>query len=360
MKQLKLITLFCIGALCTASNSFGQANPFINVLPSNGGIVAVGDTIDIVVTIGNTGPISTIAQAKLRPIIQVPPSVTFLPTAAQVGLPAGWTILTNSGSQLRVCNSTDPIPVNTSRSIVLKVKGVSVSAPQTFSGNINFGNGTTCAAGVSVAGDLTTDNSATSTIKVESPLVTLNLKLFIQGYWDGVSLMKAVLANQGETSTINACDSIDVELHSNVAPFGLDYATRTILEQNGTATCTFPPSSGSKYIVVKHRSALQTWSANPVTMGANVNYDFSTDASKAYGDNQVQISTSPNIWALYSGDVIIDENMDLLDLGAVESDISNFTYGYVSTDLNGDGNVDLLDSPMLESNISNFIYSVHP
>jgi hypothetical protein len=111
---------------------------------------------------------------------------------------------------------------------------------------------------------------------------------------------------------------------------------------------------------VKHRSALQTWSANPVTMGANVNYDFSTDASKAYGDNQIQISTSPSIWAFYSGDLIIDENMDLLDLGAVESDISNFTYGYVSTDLNGDGNVDLLDSPMLESNISNFIYSVHP
>ena len=166
MKHTKLIMLFCIGALFLVGKSFGQANPFINVLPSNSGVVSAGCTIDIEVTIGNTGPISTIPQAKLRPIIQIPPSVTFLPNAQQTGLPSGWTILSNTGSQLRVCNSTDPIPVNTSRTIILKAQGVTVTGPQTFSGNINFGNGTTCAAGPTVAGDLTTDNSATSTIEV--------------------------------------------------------------------------------------------------------------------------------------------------------------------------------------------------
>jgi hypothetical protein len=166
MKQLKLIMLFCIGTLFIASKSFGQANPFINVLPSNSGIVSVGATIDIEVTIGNTGPVSNVPQAKIRPIIQVPPSVTFLPNAQQTGLPAGWTILSNTGSQLRICNSTDPIPVNTSRIIILKVQGVTITPAQTFSGNINFGNGTTCAAGPTVSGDLTTDNSALSTIEV--------------------------------------------------------------------------------------------------------------------------------------------------------------------------------------------------
>lgn len=166
MKQLKLIMLFCIGTLFIASKSFGQANPFINVLPSNSGIVSVGATIDIEVTIGNAGPVSDVPQAKLRPIIQVPNSVTFLPNAQQTGLPAGWTILSNSGSQLRVCNSTDPIQVNTTRTIILKVQGVTVTPPQTFAGNINFGNGTTCAAGTSVAGDQINDNSATSTIEV--------------------------------------------------------------------------------------------------------------------------------------------------------------------------------------------------
>lgn len=165
MKFFKQL-LFTLATTFITLNVFGQANPFINVLPSNAGIVPVGATIDIIVTIGNTGPISTIPQAKLRPIIQVPTSVTFLPNAQQTGLPVGWTILSNTGSQLRVCNSSDPIPVNTSRIIILKVQGVTVSAPQTFSGNINFGNGTNCAAGPTVTGDLTTDNSALSTVEV--------------------------------------------------------------------------------------------------------------------------------------------------------------------------------------------------
>jgi hypothetical protein len=175
MKFLKLI-IFTLSITFVALHGNGQANPFINVLPANSGIVSVGATLDITVTVGNAGPISTIAQAKLRPIIQVPPSVTFLSTAQQTGLPAGWSILSNTGSQLRICNSTDPIPVNTSRTITLKVQGVTVTAPQTFSGNINFGNGTTCAAGTSVTGDITTDNSALSTIEV-IPGVPLPLML---------------------------------------------------------------------------------------------------------------------------------------------------------------------------------------
>lgn len=165
MNMLKQI-LFTLATICITSTVFGQANPFINVLPDNSGIVYNGGTLDILVTIGNTGPTSAIPQAKLRPIIQVPTSVTFLPNAQQTGLPAGWTILSNTGAQLRLCNSTDAIPVNTSRIIILKVQGVAVSPPQTFSGNINFGNGTTCAAGPSVTGDQITDNSATSTIEV--------------------------------------------------------------------------------------------------------------------------------------------------------------------------------------------------
>ncbi|MFM2387767.1 MAG: hypothetical protein RL660_2524 [Bacteroidota bacterium] len=176
MKIFKHAILTLATTLITL-NVFGQANPFINVLPSNSGIVAVGCTIDIIVTVGNTGP-GVVPQAKLRPVTQVPTSVTFLPTAQQTGLPTGWTILSNSGSQLRVCNSTDPIPAATSRIIVLKAIGVAVTAPQTFSGNINFGNGTTCGAGTAVTGDLTTDNSALSTVEVvAAPTLTINSSL---------------------------------------------------------------------------------------------------------------------------------------------------------------------------------------
>jgi hypothetical protein len=367
MKKLKLIMLFCIGALFIAGNSFGQANPFINVLPSNSGIVAVGDTIDIEVTIGNTGPISTVPQAKLRPIIQVPPSVTFLPSAQQVGLPAGWTILSNTGTQLRVCNSTDPIPVSTSRTIILKAQGVTVTGPQTFSGNINFGNGTTCAAGTSVAGDLTTDNSATSTVQVVAPAVTLNLNVFIEGYWDGTSAMIPALQNQGQPNTATQCDSITVALISTAtvlagSPYTPDYTTTTVLNTNGTASAVFANAvSGNYYIAVKHRNAVETWSANPVAITSTpVTYDFTTAANKAFGDNQVQVATG--VWAFYSGDIVKDfaESIDLIDLGQVEGEISNFSFGYFAEDLNGDGNVDILDTPKVEDNINNFIFSTKP
>jgi hypothetical protein len=101
--------LFCIGAVFIASNAFGQANPTIGVLPSNSGQVAVGATNDLLISIGNTGTAS-IAVSKLRPIITVPASVTFLADALQTGLPAGWTILSNTGSQLRLCTSSFVVP----------------------------------------------------------------------------------------------------------------------------------------------------------------------------------------------------------------------------------------------------------
>jgi hypothetical protein len=102
-----------------------------------------------------------------------------------------------------------------------------------------------------------------------------------------------------------------------------------------------------------------TWSAAPIAIGATpVYYDFSTAASKAYGNNQIQ--KEPGIWAMYTGDIQQDENIDLLDLSLLEVDINNFENGYFVTDLNGDGNVDLLDAPLLEDNVNNFIYSIHP
>ena len=69
---------------------------------------------------------------------------------------------------------------------------------------------------------------------------------------------------------------------------------------------------------------------------------------------------SAGVWAMFSGDINQDENVDLLDLSILDSSISNFDFGYVSTDINGDSNVDLLDNPIIEENINQFIFSVHP
>ncbi len=368
MKKVKLIMLCCIGALSIASESFGQANPFINVLPSNSGKVTIGATIDIVVTIGNTGPASTIAQAKLRPVIQVPSSVTFLPNAQQTGLPSGWTLLTNTGSQIRVCNSTDPIPVNTSRTIILKAQGVTVSAPQSLSANINFGNGTTCGAGSSVIGDINTDNSATSTIKVDPP-VTLNLHVFLEGYFDGTSAMAEVMLNQNYLPTPAAgdVDDITVELRQyntstteyDVVPNGSAVAR---LHTDGTASAVFPPelASGNYFIVINHRNHLQTYSHDPVTIASGTNsYSFASAANQAAGSNMVLLANGQ--YGMFSGDITQDGYVDSFDYGDFDTDSQNNVFGiYVATDLNGDGYVDSFDYGLMDTNTQNNVTVITP
>ena len=188
---------------------------------------------------------------------------------------------------------------------------------------------------------------------------TLNLKLFIEGYYLSSSAMESTLLNQGVSTLSNITDSILVELHSDIAPYGLFDSKTTILNTDGTASCVFPALTNSYYIVIKHRNALQTWSANPMAFAGNTtSYDFTTAANKAYGNNMVEIE--PGIWSLYAGDLNDDENIDLLDNSILDTDISAFQFGYFATDINGDGNVDLLDSPIVEGNILNFVFASHP
>jgi hypothetical protein len=188
----------------------------------------------------------------------------------------------------------------------------------------------------------------------------LHLGCLLEGYYDGNAGMMPVLQNQGEATTAGACDTIQVELHSDTAPYFMEASTHAVLQQNGTAICIFPIQSGSKYIVVKHRNAIETWSAQPINMGAVVNYDFRTAASQAYGGNQQDVSGNNSLYALYSGDINQDGNIDLYDLLLVNDDIENFIYGYYATDITGDGNVDLYDLLILENNITNFIYAIQP
>lgn len=188
---------------------------------------------------------------------------------------------------------------------------------------------------------------------------TLDLKLFLQGYYTGSSAMTPTLFNEGVGSNTGITDSIDVQLRDAVSPYALIDTKRVLLQTNGETQAIFNDQNGAYYIVVTHRNGLQTWSALPVSFNSSlIQYDFSTAANKAYGDNQVEVE--PGIWALFSGDLNQDENIDLLDASILEVDINNFQFGYFATDINGDGNVDLLDSPMLETNINAFVFSSHP
>jgi large repetitive protein len=166
MKLFKLFILF-LASNYIISSSLAQANPSIAVLPANAGLVNLGATLDLQITIGNTGTAS-IPAAKLRPVITVPAIVNILPDAQQTGLPTGWIIVpgSNTGSQIRICNGSDVIAGSTSRTIIIKVVGVTIGGPSTFLGQLNFGGATCTVAGAPPAGNVTADDNATSTITV--------------------------------------------------------------------------------------------------------------------------------------------------------------------------------------------------
>ena len=172
--------------------------------------------------------------------------------------------------------------------------------------------------------------------------------------------MAPVRANQGlGTSTINV-DQVTIELHNPTPPYALVSNAIAFVKTDGTLTANYTNViPGSYYIAVKHRNAIKTWSATTITTSATpATYDFTTSSNKAFGDNMIEVE--PGIWAFYSGDVVTDDNIDLLDMALLEFDINEFSFGFIETDINGDGNVDLLDIPVLENNVNNFIFSEHP
>jgi uncharacterized repeat protein (TIGR03803 family) len=186
----------------------------------------------------------------------------------------------------------------------------------------------------------------------------VNIKFFIQDYYDGSGLMKPVLMNQGVTTNSSITDSIEVEARSVIFPTLVMASATCVLNTNGTTSCSFPNLNGTYYLVVKHRNSIETWSANPVNFSGNLAYDFTTAANKAYGNNQVEVENG--VWAIYSGDINQDQNVDLLDLDIAQLDINSYLFGYHASDINGDGNVDLLDMPVLEENVNNFVIAVYP
>lgn len=188
----------------------------------------------------------------------------------------------------------------------------------------------------------------------------VNLKLFIEGYYDSGSMMQPVMHNQDFVSPITNVENITVELRDVNFPYGILHTTTAMLKTDGTVQCTYESApNGLFYIAVKTRNALQTWSSSPVTVGITpLTYDFSSDASKAFSNNMKQVGAG--VYAFYSGDINQDGNIDTIDYPIWEIDSNNFATGSVATDLNGDGNVDTIDFPVWQNNSDNFIFSIHP
>lgn len=188
----------------------------------------------------------------------------------------------------------------------------------------------------------------------------LSLTLFLQGTYEGARMMRPAKFNRlVENAGLDEVQDLTVTLYDSItlAPAATLLAT---LHTDGAITAALPPLDGQYYIAVEGAGLVGTWSAEPQNFSPlqAVSYDFSSSASQAYGDNLLEVE--PGIWAIYSGDINADENIDNFDFGLWEIDAREFAYGDYVTDLNGDGNVDNFDFAIWETNAGNFIYSVHP
>ena len=131
-------------------------------------------------------------------------------------------------------------------------------------------------------------------------------------------------------------DTVTVELRNSEPPYSLVDQTKVLLNTNGQGTPKFYIAENGVpyYLVVKHRNAVETWSASPQTFTASsMNYDFTTSSNKAFGNNLKQIGTK---WCIYGGDINQDGLVETTDLNSVFIDNVNGASGYITTDLNGD------------------------
>ncbi len=188
--------------------------------------------------------------------------------------------------------------------------------------------------------------------------VTLNAKLFIEGFYTGGGMMDNY-GNGGclflagtPGAQITDADSV---LISVVDPGTMQIVNTKmgVLQTDGSISVTFglPVAEGDIYFIrLKHRNTIETWSAAPVSLTLTTPYDFTSAQSQAYGSNMVQTSDLQG-WAIFSGDVNQDGAIDGSDFLDLDVFIQNGDGGYVVGDLNGDAAVDGSDFLLLDPNI---------
>lgn len=229
-------------------------------------------------------------------------------------------------------------------------------------------NGTAAGTGYRIrivtSNPVTTGNNNGSNITISTCGFSFNVKLIIQGFYAGSGTMRATV---DPVLYPTVCDTVKIELHNSTSPYALaDVATSTI-NLTGTGSFSFAASSlgNQYYIVIKHRNALETWSASPVTMTSGGTYDFSTALNKAFGNNQVNVSAG--VFAIWSGDVtngvtagLQDGFINEADFTTEQSILTALLTAYDYRDLSGDKLIESSDYSLIENNVKLNISRMKP
>jgi photosystem II stability/assembly factor-like uncharacterized protein len=161
-----------------------------------------------------------------------------------------------------------------------------------------------------------------------SSLEITSFTALIESLYDGISMQP---------------DTVTIELRNSTFPYAVVDQARILLNNSGSGTARFYNAVNGTpyYLVVKHRNAVETWSAVPETFSKSIlSFDFTTSSGKAYGNNLKQVGAE---WCIYSGDVNQDGIVNTLDQGLVYTNNVTGSTGYSSTDLNGDLYTEIAD-----------------
>lgn len=178
MKKI-IVSIQLIAASVLISIGVSAQNLNINVSGQQDGITDSEWPLDaknttILVSICNLDGGSLAVQPyKLRPLISIPNALVSIET---VDLPAGWTILTNNGADIRFSNGTDLIGAGECRDILIHVKPTAKGGPLSVTSILAYSNGIAPGNvfGAQTPGNDPADDNSTTFVMVGSALpVTL-------------------------------------------------------------------------------------------------------------------------------------------------------------------------------------------
>ncbi len=120
----------------------------------------------------------------------------------------------------------------------------------------------------------------------------------------------------------------------------------------GVVFCDVPPNeSNSYYVVLRHRNHLDVMSAKPIVLdNRTLQYDFTSSAEQAYGDNQLK-ELAPGYFGLHAGDVSGDGVITVADFNTFVSQASLINV-YMAGDLNLDKTATVADFNLYQPNAS--------
>ncbi len=183
------------------------------------------------------------------------------------------------------------------------------------------------------------------------PSVNLRVKALIEGRYNP------------QLDSMLSGDTVKIYLRRTFAPYSIVDSAKGYITPKGLCSVAFNSAQNGipYYVVMENKSLVETWSGSGLVFNNGfLNYDFTTDSAKAYGQNMTQVNNSPVRYSFYNGDVNSDGFIDVSDQGAVFNDAILYTVGYTKTDLNGDGIVDLSDISVVENNAYFYIHSTSP